>query len=271
MRFAVLLLAACRISFDARSDGAVDDGPTDDSNGDVAAVCRDVPTGHDEDGDGVDDGCDVCPHVADQNQLDSDGDRVGEACDPEPMQPRQQIVLFDPFNGTRDAGWTETIFGPGTVSIANDQLLLTPGPNAVALHRPYTAAMDHFTVRAAVPTASLTTNLFGIFAPQLATSSAFYCELLTIDTAYYLKLTQQLNGGAFTTIDSTTFAMPIVGGGGTMQFDVTPNTVACVSTWRGQTTNVSGPRPAGVVPEQLRLYADGADITVDYFLHIRTQ
>jgi hypothetical protein len=49
---------------------------------------------HDEDADGVDDGCDVCPHVPDPAQLDSDGDGVGDACDPEPTNPRQHFVLF---------------------------------------------------------------------------------------------------------------------------------------------------------------------------------
>jgi hypothetical protein len=66
-----LVLASCgRIGFDP-SDGV------------VTPVCM-VPVGHDEDHDGIDDACDVCPHVADGPQLDRDGDRVGDACDPDP-------------------------------------------------------------------------------------------------------------------------------------------------------------------------------------------
>jgi hypothetical protein len=68
------------------ADAGGDTGPMAD-----AFVCH--PIGHDEDGDGVDDACDVCPHLAD-DQTDSDGDRIGDACDPEPANPRQHLVLF---------------------------------------------------------------------------------------------------------------------------------------------------------------------------------
>ena len=44
-----------------------------------ARTCTD-PVGHDEDGDGIDDACDVCPQIAD-DQRDSDGDAVGDACE----------------------------------------------------------------------------------------------------------------------------------------------------------------------------------------------
>jgi hypothetical protein len=43
--------------------------------------------GHDTDGDGVRDGDDRCPTVADPSQLDSDRDGRGDACDPCPAEP----------------------------------------------------------------------------------------------------------------------------------------------------------------------------------------
>lgn len=55
-----------------------------------------MPASHDEDGDGVDDACDVCPHISD-NQADADFDGVGDACDPEPSMPRQQLSWFAPM------------------------------------------------------------------------------------------------------------------------------------------------------------------------------
>src|SRR5260221_977947 len=63
-----------------------------DPLGDGAAVCV-TAVGHDEDGDGVDDACDVCLYVPDPAQLDSDGDGIGDACDPEPNNPRQHVVV----------------------------------------------------------------------------------------------------------------------------------------------------------------------------------
>ena len=57
-----------------------------------------TPSGHDEDGDGIDDACDTCPQLVD-DQRDTDGDFVGDACDP--ASTHQQRTLFDPFVGPR--------------------------------------------------------------------------------------------------------------------------------------------------------------------------
>ncbi len=56
--------------------------------------------GHDEDGDGKDDGCDPCP-FADDNGPDGDGDGIADACDPDPVA-HNTIVKFTGFNGDDD-------------------------------------------------------------------------------------------------------------------------------------------------------------------------
>lgn len=48
----------------------------------------DSPDVHDEDGDGIPDADDPCPHLAGpMAKHDSDGDGVGDACDPSPNDP----------------------------------------------------------------------------------------------------------------------------------------------------------------------------------------
>ncbi|MFT3694699.1 MAG: hypothetical protein QM831_16235 [Kofleriaceae bacterium] len=92
MRFALLIvLAACgRISFGEQGVASHDAAPDV-----IEQFCANA-SGHDEDGDGFDDKCDVCPTDPD-DQTDSDGDGVGDACDPDPGNPNS-LVVFETNN-----------------------------------------------------------------------------------------------------------------------------------------------------------------------------
>ncbi len=75
------MLAGCgRFGFDGEPE--IDAPPMD-----VASI------GHDEDGDGIGDGIDLCPHVAGDG-ADGDGDGVGDACDPAPASGGDRIRMF---------------------------------------------------------------------------------------------------------------------------------------------------------------------------------
>ena len=104
----VLAIGCGRLRFDPLE-------PPDD-----AVLCSSA-VGHDEDGDGIDDACDVCPHVVDRAQLDSDGDTIGDACDPEPNVPRQSRLLFATMQPT-DQPFTKQPLGAGTFSQSADAL-----------------------------------------------------------------------------------------------------------------------------------------------------
>jgi hypothetical protein len=72
-----------RIGFDPAIDASAGDAEWTDG----------ASATHDEDGDGVVDADDVCPHLP-GSQLDSDSDGVGDDCDWEPNLPRQRFALF---------------------------------------------------------------------------------------------------------------------------------------------------------------------------------
>jgi hypothetical protein len=84
----VLALAACgRRGFDARTDA------TSDATGTHDTRAIDALTGHDEDGDGIPDAIDPCPHIA-GDMADADGDGVGDACDVNPSIATEHWMLF---------------------------------------------------------------------------------------------------------------------------------------------------------------------------------
>jgi hypothetical protein len=96
----------------ALEGGGLQDAKGGASDGDAPAVadagqdsgCIGTMPSHDEDGDGVLDGCDNCPSVPNADQTDQReiaagfaADGVGDACDPRPSLAGDAIVLFDSF------------------------------------------------------------------------------------------------------------------------------------------------------------------------------
>lgn len=55
-----------------------------------------APTGSDQDGDGIDDGDDVCASAYDPLQVDTDSDGKGDVCDPCPFVPDSTTCAHDP-------------------------------------------------------------------------------------------------------------------------------------------------------------------------------
>jgi hypothetical protein len=89
-----------------------DISPHGDAGGD--AVDAVVATGHDEDGDGIDDAFDNCPADSNPGQEDADGDQVGDLCDPHPGLAIDRIRYFaslDTFDSPPwdliNGGWSQ--------------------------------------------------------------------------------------------------------------------------------------------------------------------
>jgi hypothetical protein len=76
----------------------VDEDGVDDS----CDACA-MGVNHDEDGDGLLDGCDNCPGVANVDQLDGEGDGIGDACDLD-NSVADERTFFDAF-APPDAQW----------------------------------------------------------------------------------------------------------------------------------------------------------------------
>jgi hypothetical protein len=98
---------------DAEGGASDSDAPAVADAGQDSGCIGSIPS-HDEDGDGVLDGCDNCPSVPNADQTDQReiaaglaADGVGDACDPRPSLAGDAIVLFDSFVSVQiDTQWS---------------------------------------------------------------------------------------------------------------------------------------------------------------------
>lgn len=254
----MLALAGCgRFGFDAR---ATDDGATGDLGRDTSAACA-APSGHDEDADGVDDACDVCPHLSD-DQADGDGDRVGDACDPEPAAARQRIVMFDPFLSL--AGWSKS----SDESVDNDSALLRASSGTKALFKPYTPQTDLFEIGA--DTRAIGPATQSLFMINLDNGTGnYYCEMFDNGTSL-LQFTYTLDGVNFVHPGSTLAAHSIVMNSGRLQMQHSSTQVACRAVWGGEALATGGPTPP-LDANALVIYAENVDVRIRYIVQIRTE
>ncbi|HEY5949449.1 MAG TPA: hypothetical protein VIV40_28335, partial [Kofleriaceae bacterium] len=197
------------------------------------------PAGHDEDSDGFDDACDVCPQLAD-DQLDSDHDDVGDACDPAPTQ--QQRTLFDPFTSMRP----EWMLDP-TVIYQADSVRL-PGINdSVGMMLAGAPGRTVFEYGGRVTAGGTTTSRqVAIHIGQQTGSANYYCELYDTADQIAFQLTYTYDEITYTGLDSVLVGGPLTSGTYTMTFVHTPPDLSCTVTWNGTRYQVSGVDPGGV-------------------------
>jgi hypothetical protein len=142
-----LAVVGCgRIGFGDATDAGAHDASLS------ATGCTAPLTGHDEDGDGIDDACDPCPHVAGANDAAEIGQPVGSACDPQ--LTGAQRIEFASFAGAQlPAGWLVRTFAADQTpqwTVANDAASISLiGANVAALSRP-TPACQQLMIETAV-------------------------------------------------------------------------------------------------------------------------
>jgi len=256
---AVLAATACgRFGFATRGSPE-GDGPAGDAPADVR-VCA-SPVGHDEDSDGIDDACDLCPEVGDRAQLDSDGDGVGDACDPDASA--EHIALFDPFTAVRP----EWVYSQG-ITISGDQLHVPGISDSLGAHLVTPPANDVFTVSGTV-TGGAGGKQLSMQIGSATMPAHYYCELYDDGTLLQLKFTYSYDGISHSEV-GTGPTVPGALDSGAVQLTLVhaPPNMSCTATWKGVTYKTSGPIPSGIPAEDFFIAANNTDLTADYFVRI---
>jgi len=261
------LLGCGRIGFSV-AGAAVEAG----DGGDGAA-------GHDEDGDGIPDVVDDCPHVSDPEQIDSDGDGVGDVCDPNPTVARDHIAFFDPFVGPRSE-WT---FLDSAATFADDSLIVdTTGSGQDFLAElPTTAGQDdvytfgaHILAIEAGAQQHLALGLGEnpLFPTQPASGAYYRCEICNggpCGGAPFYALTYTTDNVSFTHVQDVT-AQPFGVLAFTLTFQQAVPTMSCATTFPTAMSSLSGPVPNGITPVFAGFKIIGLEVAVDYFVQIHS-
>jgi hypothetical protein len=262
----LLWIAGCgRLGF-AREDASPNDAPANDAPASTACA---APVGHDEDGDGVDDACDGCPHIADPDQPDTDGDGVDDACDPNPLSPRESITEFDPFT-TLDPVWV--VSAPTLVSVGNDALIIDARGGNVSITRPGVTESDGDRLVVGGSFEALDPGPPQLQLTVYATrggSARYYCELDSFDgVAHKLGLTKSLDGAIYTPLASNPLT-PISIGTVELTMDQRPPNVGCSTSWPNGGP-IGAPIPANVLPISHGVSVKSILVHLDYFVRIHT-
>jgi hypothetical protein len=248
------------------TDGALGDGTV---RGDAPAsgVCAN-PTGHDEDGDGIDDACDGCPHIADPTQPDADGDGVDDACDPNPTTPGDSIVFFDPFI-TIGPEWS---LENGTAPVVvGDSWQVTALDAFWAMTRTVTSSDDLFEIGGHAGSAGTGARQVAV-AVNDATNlgDRFYCTLSDNLTDLQLDF-------AWTYADGTGFSgvndvgtPPLENGDFTVRLRDLGTAVDCNSELAGQGLASTGTVAAGTPTTAHGVAVQDLDVTLDYEIQIHS-
>jgi hypothetical protein len=251
---ALVVLSGCgRLQFDPLPLPSDAPGADPDSK---AMAC--VAVGHDEDNDGVDDACDVCPQRVDDG-LDGDGDGVGDTCDLSALQ--QVRTLFDPFTSVRSE-WNPY---PGVIMGDVLRYADASGGSVMTLVDP--PARDTF---------ELTGVLLGAIAPNQISlqmdrlgPGSYYCEIYDDGNVAQLQLTTTPDGNTYTTIDTAPLPSRFDAGPFRIILDHTPPTTTCIADWDGMRIIASGTNPA-IIPDRMLVGINQLDVELTSFVRLRT-
>ncbi len=223
-----------------------------------ASAC--IAIGHDEDSDGVDDACDVCPATADA-QSDRDGDGVGDACDPLPTAT-ERIAFFDPFVAVSN----EWDYGQ-IAQVTNDTLVIPGIGKGTSPELMTPPASERYSVVGSIGNVGAGQRQLSI---QVGNTSAgrYYCELYEDATRRYVAITDTLDGNTYNSLAKQTLVAPFANGPLILTFDHHPPNLVCKATWGGQTYEITATVPSGIAANKVFLAVTDADIVLSSFTRI---
>lgn len=231
----VLLLGACLRETLPPTDGggAGEDGGMSDGPPPIDSRFDAEPVGHDDDGDGVDDAVDNCPHSANAMQRNimetaagRMADSVGDICDPDPDLPGNSILFFDAMNNGLVAGrWNasgatangdavrieangyliSTATYPGNILVNIDATLgtISPTSNSIVLGSNYVSTTTSISCRRQVTQLSLAHGSNpSTAAPGFTAAQDIWMELMSNATT--VDCGTSIDGGPWTGVQTPT-------------------------------------------------------------------
>lgn len=257
MRIAYLgfLLAACgRIGFDGATgdpDGSI---PTPD-----LAPCTNG-TNHDEDGDGIDDGCDLCPHVFDPDQANFDRDGLGDECDWDLFS--ESVRFFDPFEEAR-ADW---MYERGS-SVAGGQLVLAglAGDSYATLVE--APGLERIEVEGELVTVAGEQRQLSLHADEPSGMRSYYCELYDSGSAGKVGLTYTYDFVAYTIVQEMPIGRIDAGPVKLTMVNVRPN-VQCIVEYAGERYQTGGFVPNDLPGTRFAVESLAIDTRINYAIRI---
>ncbi len=233
---------------------AVDMGPHPE-----AGTC--VGSGHDEDGDGVDDNCDLCPWVADPLQPDTDGDFLGDACDPDPSP--EAIVLFDPFVADT-AAWHYN----NAHSYVADSLRIGAITDYTGQYLTTGVGRDHLVIGGHVDATAIGAGQIVLGVGPASGNATYFCELYQDAGGLILSLTYTLDGVGYANETIVPLTGSLSGQDYILELDRRPPNAICTATWKGARHVASGAIPGGVTEEIYYLAQNQLQVDLRYFARV---
>jgi len=165
------------------------------------------PGQENEDGDPFGDVCDPCPPFASTTEPDGDGDGVGDACDPHPNTAGDHIYLFEGFDHgvPSSTGWDPF----GGVTAPADHLTISSAASYANLgYTMPSTGRETIWTKVTVTTASAADANAGILDEKGAsTEEAIGCDLATVNGSASVAVVHAAAAATSPTIDqSTAFA-----------------------------------------------------------------